>query len=314
MFPAQLRTVRRMVVSLRLHNSYQEEVTMQTRISKQVEPALAFTLMKIALQVYEKMVVDLTLDEYAETYQYACHEMTLHEKILLSEAACGVVIPDGVIAAAFDTLVAEHGGEENFFRHLEENNLQLDSYLTALRNDLTVETTLARVASRADTVSDQEIQDYYHRHRDLFCFPQQRRARHILFCTENHPSHLPKEALRDRINRLHSRLQRDPQTFSHEAKIHSDCTTAIDGGDLGQVGPGELCPALDHALFQLGAGEISPIIETAEGFHILFCEAIHPGQRLNLQKAQHQIHQILTREKRIHTCRNWLKSLFPNLK
>ena len=109
---------------------------------------------------------------------------------------------------------------------------------------------------------------------------------------------------------IHSRLQGNPQNFIQEAKLHSDCTTASDGGDLGRISPGELCRTLDQALFQLAAGEISPIIQTSQGFHILYCEAIHPGQRLNFEEATPQIHQILTREARIDTCRSWLKSLF----
>ena len=66
---------------------------MQFRICRQIEPALAFNLMKFAVQIFEKEVVELTLDEYAEAYKQACLEVTMHEKILLSEAACGVVIP-----------------------------------------------------------------------------------------------------------------------------------------------------------------------------------------------------------------------------
>lgn len=287
---------------------------MQSITSRQIDANLAFTLMKFSLQIFGKMVIELTMDEYAEAYQQACHEMTLHEKILVSEPACGVVIPERAIQATFDCIQAEYGGEEIFSYHLQKNNLQAHEYLSALRNDLIVETTLARVAFQAVAVSYQELQDYYESHQDLFYFPEQRSTRHILISTENRYSHLPQDALLRRIMCLHDRLQRDPQRFSLEAQLHSDCTTAMDGGDLGRISPGELCPALDHALFQLGAGEISPIIQTTQGFHILLCESIHPGQRLNIEETFQQIFRILTREKRITACRNWLRSLFPNLK
>lgn len=292
----------------------QEEVTMQFRTPRQIEPTLAFTLMKFALQVFEKRVVELTMEEYAEAYLQACHEMSLQEKILLSEAACGVIIPNKTIQATFNSLMAEYGDEENFCHHLQNNNLQADDYLTALRNDLTVEAILARVAFHADPVSHQELEYYYNNHLDLFYFPEQRSTRHILISSKNTYPHRLQNSLRQQIRDLHSRLQRDPQSFNLEAQLHSDCTTAIDGGDLGRISPGELCATLDHALFQLATGEISPIIQTAEGFHILCCEAIHPGQRLTFQQASQQIHQILTREKRITACRTWIKSLFHHRK
>ncbi len=283
---------------------------MQFILSRQIEPALAFHLMKFAFQVFEKEVVELTAEEYAEAYQQAYHEITLHEQILLSEEACGVVIPDKLIQSTFYWIQTEHGGEEKFFLHLQKNNLRPDEFFTILGNDLKVETILARVAYHAKPVSQQEIQDYYNSHQGSFCFPEQRSARHILISTENRYSHLPKDALLRQTMHIHSRLQSKQQGFIREAQLHSDCTTAGDGGDLGRISPGELCRPLDHALFQLAAGEISPIIQTKQGFHLLFCEAIHPGQRLNFEEAAPQIRQILTREARMDACRTWLRSLF----
>jgi len=288
----------------------QEEVTMHFILSRQIEPTLAFHLMKFAFQVFEKEVIELTPEEYAEAYQQAYHEITLHEQILLSEAACGVVIPDKLIQTTFHSIQARHGGEGKFCLHLQKNNLRPAEFFTILSNDLKVETILARVAYYANPVSQQEIENYYHIHQDSFYLPEQRSTRHILISTENHYSHLPKDALLRRTMHIHSRLQRNPHNFIREAQLHSDCTTANDGGDLGRISPGELCSTLDQALFQLAAGEISPIIQTTQGFHILYCEAIHPGQRLNCEEAAPRIHQILTREARIDTCRVWLKSLF----
>ncbi|MBW6520468.1 MAG: peptidylprolyl isomerase [Desulfoarculaceae bacterium] len=283
---------------------------MRFLLSRQVEPALAFHLMKFAFQVFEKEVVELTIEEYAEIYLQACHEMILHEKILLSEAACGVVIPKRVIQATLETLQAEYGGEEIFAYHLQKNNLQAHDYLAALGNDLKVEAILTRVAFQAEPVSTQEIQDYYHHHQDSFCFPEQRRTRHILLYTEDKELDLPKDTLLCRALSLHSRLQRDPQRFSQEARLYSDATSARDGGNLGLISPGDLCDVLEQALFNLAPGEISPIIQTAQGFHLLFCETIHPGHRLNRQEAYQHIHRLLTREKGVTACKTWLKSLF----
>jgi nitrogen fixation protein NifM len=297
----------------RLLNS-QEEVTMQVTLSRQTEPALAFHLIKFAFLFFNKEVGELTTEEYADTYLQACHEMILHEKILFSEAACGLVIPKGTVQATLDTIQAEFGGEEIFSGHLKKNNLQADDYLLALHNDLKVEAVLARVAFQAEPVSRQEVKDFYHGHPDSFYFPEQRSARHILVCTEDNDSGLPEDALLYRALSLQSRLQREPQRFNQEARLHSDAPSACNGGDLGWISPGELCDALDHALFHLTAGEISPIIQTAQGFHLLYCEAINPGRRLNRQEAYQYIHQLLTRENRISACRTWLKSLFYNLK
>lgn len=283
---------------------------MQRIIFRQLEPALAFHLMKFSLQMYEKELNELTVEEYAEVYLQACHELILHEKILLSDAACGVVIPEPLIRQAYETLQAEYGGEENFVQHLRKNLLQPADYYVRLGNDLRVEVVLARVAFHATPVTDEEIERYWESHRDAFCFKEQRSARHILISTENQCSYLSQDSLPCRISSLHERLRCNPQSFSQEALLHSDCATAMYGGDLGRIGRGELCPALDEALFQLAAGEISPVIRTKQGYHILCCEAVHLTELMSTGEAHEQIRRLLTKKKRTQACRSWLMSLF----
>jgi nitrogen fixation protein NifM len=290
----------------------QKEVIMQRTISRQLEPALAFYLMKFSLQMFEKELNELTVEEYAEAYLQACHELILHEKILLSDAACGVVIPEPLIRQAYETLQAEYGGEENFALHLQKNHLQPADYFARLGNDLRVEVVLARVAFHAAPVTDEEIEKYCESHRDSFRFREQRSARHILISTENHYSHLPQDSMLRRLSSLYDRLRRNPQSFSKEALLHSDCATASYGGDLGRLGRGELCPALDEALFQLAAGEISPVIRTKRGYHILYCEAIHRTEPVSIGDAHDQIRRLLTMKKKTQACRTWLMSLFAS--
>jgi len=285
----------------------QGENIMQIKISREFEPALAFNLVKFSLQIYAKELNELTIEEYLEVYLQASNELILYQKILQSEAACGVVIPQALIHKAYDRFQEEHGGEEYFPRHLQKNKLKSVDYLTSLGNTLKVEAVLARVAFHAGPVGQGEIEAYYKSHQSAFALSEQRSARHILFSTEHCCSHLSEDALPRRISSLHARLQRNPQTFSQEALRHSDCVTASCGGYLGRVSPGELCGALDQALFQLAAGEISPVIQTVQGFHILYCEAVHAT---GIAEVHGRIRQILTQKKRTLACRAWLMDLF----
>jgi len=291
-----------------LFETYQQgENIMHIKISRQLEPALAFNLVKFSLQIFEKELNELTIEEYLEVYLQASNELILYQKILQSEAACGVVIPDAFIGMAYDRFRAEHGGEDYFPRHLQKNKLKPVDYLTSLGNELKVEAVLARVAFHAGPVGQEEIEAYYKSHQLDFALSEQRSARHILFSTEHYCSHVPEAVLPRRISSLHARLQRNPQTFCQEALCHSDCVTASCGGYLGWVSPGELCSALDQALFQMKAGEISPVIQTAQGFHILYCEAVHAT---GIAEVHCRIRQILTQKKRTQACRAWLMALF----
>ena len=58
-------------------------------------------------------------------------------------------------------------------------------------------------------------------------------------------------------------------TFEELARTESDCSSAKRGGDLGYFGRKKMQPPFEHALFALGIGELSGIVETSSGVHVL---------------------------------------------
>jgi peptidyl-prolyl cis-trans isomerase C len=220
------------------------------------------------------------------------------------------VVPQALIRKAYDRFRAAHGGESSFPRHLQKNHLKPADYLASLGDELKVEAVLARVAFHAEPVTQEEIDAYYFSHQGAFSLSEQRSVRYILISTAHCCAHLPGDVIPPRVSSLHARLRRNPQTFSQEALRHSDCATASCGGYLGRVSPGELCGALDQALFQLAAGDISPVIRTSQGFHILYCEAVHATELAGIAQAHGRIRRILTQKKRTQACRAWLMALF----
>ncbi len=283
---------------------------MYTDNSGQTDPPLAFHIMKFAFQLFKKPATKLSPKEYCTVKQHAEQEVFLHDMILSSEYASGVVIPSSVIDYTLESLKNEYSKEEDFFEYLSENSLRLSNYLDLLTSDLKVEAILARVAARDSSVSNREVKEYYHIHQDSFFIPEQRDVRHILICTENQYSHLPKDSALNRMLTIYSRLLDAPYRFDEQARRYSECVSAPDGGNLGKVKPGELCEELDSHLFMLEEGEISEIIQTPFGFHLLYCEKVYPAQPMVFSEAYLKIHQILGRKKKLQSCREWLESLF----
>jgi len=88
-----------------------------------------------------------------------------------------------------------------------------------------------------------------------------------------------------RIEAIAARLARDPKRFEEQAMKHSECPSALQGGLLGEVPRGQLYPELDAALFLMQEGEVSAILESPMGLHLLRCESITPAAVLTLERS-----------------------------
>ena len=76
-----------------------------------------------------------------------------------------------------------------------------------------------------------------------------------------------------------------------------------------EVSRGQLYAALDAMLFSMQEQQISPIVETELGLHLLLCERIKPGRQVPLSKAAPRIHEILQERQRRNCQKAWLARL-----
>ena len=97
------------------------------------------------------------------------------------------------------------------------------------------------------------------------------RASHILVShmeCEGTSSQLTKEDALTRIENLQSQIESGTD-FGELAKEVSDCPSSGQGGDLGDFGRHAMVPAFDQAAFDLKVGEISKVVETEFGYHLI---------------------------------------------
>ncbi len=280
----------------------------QENTKKKIDPMLSFHLMKFAFQDYQKNIGNLTKHEYSKAYQHATEEMLLHQVILSSEDACYVVIPEPLLYQTLNGVIAEYPSKEHFYATLQENNIPLGDYTIALHNDLRVETVLARVACNEKSVSQTEMLHYFNNNKTEFHQSEQRSASHIQIIY-NPLSPLETGSAFQKITAIHKRVCKNPDTFNNEAKLFSDYNPETDNGTLGKLAAGELCHELDKTLFSLDPGEISPIIESSQGFNILHCTKIHPERNISFREASPAIFSILLKKKQLNACRLWLQKL-----
>ncbi len=269
----------------------------------------AYYMLRTAQTLFNKTPKHLTEQELAQVAVQAKKESIIENRVLSSPEAAAVIIPEEAMDNAIQEIKHRYEDEQMFISDLNDNQLDLESLKKAVLRQCKVENVLETVASRASKVSEVEVGIYYHMHLDQFQQPELRALKHILITiNDDYPENSRENALK-RINAIAAKLKRKPQKFADLAMKNSECPTALQGGDLGIYPKGKLYPEIDAVLFELQEKQISSVIETEAGFHIIRCGKIEAAGTVPLKKAQSKIRQFM-QQRLQRTCqRAWLASL-----
>jgi len=141
-------------------------------------------------------------------------------------------------------------------------------------------------------VREREVRRYYKKNTESYVTPPQIKARHILLKL---PPDSPKETLSEKQQQLEKLLTqiKSGTSFEELAREHSEDGTAADGGDLGWFKPGEMVPAFETAAFDLAAGEVSDIVQSPFGLHLIKVDELKEEITKSLDEARDEITGIL---------------------
>ncbi|MBX9725326.1 MAG: peptidylprolyl isomerase, partial [Candidatus Obscuribacterales bacterium] len=143
-----------------------------------------------------------------------------------------------------------------------------------------------------------EVKRYFEEHHSEFATQEQRQASHILISLNPQASDAEKEAAKVKAEQLLSRAKQSPGGFAALAKEYSqDPGSANNGGDLGFFARGMMVKAFDDAVFKLKVGEISDLVQSNFGFHIIRLSAIKPSKSQPLAEVSALIEQRMKAQK-----------------
>ncbi|PUE46174.1 peptidylprolyl isomerase [Limnohabitans sp. 2KL-1] len=120
------------------------------------------------------------------------------------------------------------------------------------------------------TLSEQDIKTYYEQNLQRLAGKEQRRASHILINAAKDAPAAEREKAKLKAEALLASLLKDPKAFADLARKNSDDTgSASKGGDLDFFAKGAMVKAFEDVAFELKQGEISSVVESEFGFHII---------------------------------------------
>lgn len=153
---------------------------------------------------------------------------------------------------------------------------EIEDKLVDLKKRLIVESFLKKKVETESNVSDEDLKKFYEQNKDKFKTGEQIKASHILVKTE-------KEA-KDVLAQIKS-----GGNFEELAKKNSVDSSSAKGGDLGWFGKGSMVPAFEKAALALKEGQVSEVVKSDFGFHIIKLTGKRPAGTRPLEEVKEQI-------------------------
>lgn len=206
------------------------------------------------------------------------------------------IASDEEINRAFKQYQAQFDNEISFEIKLREGGYNKSTFQENLKQQLSAQKWLEKFVSKDVTVSDSEIHEFYLENEQQFTAPEKIRARHILIQVKPQADKLERERAMKLIADIKQQVD-SGANFAALAKEKSQDSSAADGGDLGFFERGQMVKPFEQAAFELTSGEVSGIVETRFGFHLIQLVERKPPVRYEEKDQAEKIRLYLWRQK-----------------
>ena len=156
--------------------------------------------------------------------------------------------------------------------------------------------------------TEEDARKYYDENPKKFESPEQTRASHILIKTDASDPNFDNEAARAKADQILVKIKAG-DNFATLARENSACPSASKGGDLGLFGKGQMVPAFEKAAIALEIGQVSEVVETEFGYHIITKTGYQPATTTSFDEAREMILENLAKQKRSELAKEYVDSL-----
>ncbi len=246
-------------------------------------------------QATERMIIDQLIDEKAKQANVVITEEELDSRI--QEIASMQKPPMSV---------------EDFKKNLEDRGENFDQVKQQIEKGFLFRKLMQAQAADSINITIEDANQFYQENHGRYEMPEQIKASHILITPDTtDPNADPNEAKAKAKAKAEELLEQIKAggDFAELAKANSDCPSSRNGGDLGLFSRGRMVPAFETVAFELEIGQISDVVETRFGYHIIKVADHKDAETKTFEQVKGEIMQQLSQRKQRELARQYLESL-----
>lgn len=213
-------------------------------------------------------------------YGQSVLERMIEEKLVIQEGRKQKIkVKEEEITQKVEDLMRRFPSKEKFEELMRESNMTMKDLKEQIATGIVLEKLVDRI------IPEQEVKDYFEQNKEFFKRKEQIRARHILLKNE--------EEAKEVLQKI-----RKGEDFAKLAQEKSaDEGTKQKGGDLGYFSRGRMVPEFEKVAFSLNPGEVSDIVKTGYGYHIIKVEDKLPERIPTYEEAKKEVRELLVRNR-----------------
>jgi len=196
-------------------------------------------------------------------------ESLINQELLFQESKKkGIKVEANEIDAQLQQIIQQFPSKEEFLKALANMKTSEDVVKAQLKRQLTIQKFVNKEFVEKITITDKESKQYYDSNPKFFVKPERVRASHILIKVDAKADEAERAKAREKLTQIKKRIDTG-EDFAALAGEVSDCPSKKQGGDLDYFRREQMVKPFSDAAFQLKPGEVSNIVETGYGYHLI---------------------------------------------
>ena len=243
---------------------------------------------EVVRSTLDRLITYTVLSQEAKTRKVTCTEAEIDDRL--------------------KQMQGQFPNEDAFKKALGERNMTIERLRNDTRDNLVISKMMESEVATTPGASDAEAKDFYDKNPDKFKQTEQIRASHILIRVDEKADAPTKQKARARIDGILKRAK-GGEDFAKLAKENSADGSAAQGGDLNYFGRGQMVPAFDEAAFSLKPGQISDVVTTQFGYHIIKVTDRKDAATVPLEQVSERVKQFISGQKKQAKADEFIASL-----
>ncbi|MEA1927921.1 MAG: peptidylprolyl isomerase [Candidatus Auribacterota bacterium] len=277
---------------------------------KEITGVMLMQQLNAMMQQYAQQVPPDQLSKLQPMLRQQAVAALVNQELLLEEADREGISPDkAAVDAEIEKIVAQFPSREQFDAQMAQAGVSAADLHRDIARNLKIQTLVDKLIPEGEEVTDEDVETFYAENTQQFKQPEQVEASHILIKFSPEDTEEQKSEKHQKLADLKKQIE-EGADFAELATANSDDVgSAANGGDLGYFGRGQMIPPFEEAAFSLEDGDLSEIIETQYGYHLIKVTGHKEAGVVPLEEIKEQVILFLTNQKKQKVIGEYLQTL-----